>query len=363
MDGILSHETALEVLRRRDLRGRVARGERPAIEAPPLAPRRDELLARIEGSPVLRGISLPLDLLVSSDGGRVRTALSRAHLQRAPLPAGSVVRLAEGVFCTAPEQLAVQMAPRLTMLELAVLLSELMGTYSIDADLEDGMSQRLVPLMTREGLLAHLDALGSRPGVLRVRRAAAMACVGSGSPRETKLSMRFGLKPAHGGHHLNVLSMNEPLEVRRIIGSMRAGVRKPDLLIGGPEGRIVAVEYLGRHHDEPARLVQDANRTNELKAIGVSEYVIRREQYADLDYMDGIADAIRRELGLPRIGLAPDERERRRVRRAELFEELERIDGTHWDGRARERLRAAGAPEPAEADGWDVVPLSAYGLG
>ena len=176
--------------------------------------------------------------------------------------------------------------------------------------------------------------------------------------------MRFGLKPARGGHHLNVLSMNEPLEVRRIIGSMRAGVRKPDLLIGGPEGRIVAVEYLGRHHDEPARLVQDANRTNELKAIGVSEYcdsgassTPTSTTWTALRTPSAASWACRALGSLPTSasGAGCGARSSSRSSSAST--------GRTGNGRARERLRAAGAPEPAEADGWDAVPLSAYGLG
>ena len=124
------------------------------------------------------------------------------------------------------------MAPRLTQLELIFLLGELLGTYAIAPDLDAGMFNRRVPLTSPELVQAHLEQLGPAPGAAQVRSALAQACVRSNSPYETRLSMRFGLRPGLGGWHLNVLSMNEPLEVRRIVARLGTGVRKPDVFLG-----------------------------------------------------------------------------------------------------------------------------------
>lgn len=242
-----------------------------------------------------------------------------------------------------PEHLCVQLAPGLTRLELVVLLSELMGIYAICLAEKGGMRQRRQPLMTPESLLAHLEALGTHRGVRQVREALHLACVMSGSPRETKLSLRLALPPALGGYGLNVLSMNEPVEVRRIRDRMQTGIRKPDILIGGPitEGRrvVAAVEYNGRVHDEPAQLASDADRTNELTRMGIPEFIVRREQYRDLDYMDGLAAGIRERLGLPEPRPSSTRARELRRRRFELYRELELIDGVHWNGREREKYR------------------------
>lgn len=362
MDILLSHTTALEALRIWGMGLSGGREERAIPGVPGELPSSRALAVRAGGDPVLSRLTRPLHLLSTAGRGRRRSSQVHAHLQRDPLPPGSVLRLASGVLCVSPEHLCVQMAPRLTQLELVVLLSELLGLYAICPEAEDGMLQRSEPLMTPEGVLAHLDRLGPRRGAGQVRRALSMACVRSGSPRETKLSLRLALKPSLGGYHLNVLSMNMPLEVRRIHDRMKRGVRRPDILIGGPElpggGRkIVAVEYNGRHHDEPARLAQDAVRSNELKAIDVIEFIVRREQYRDLDYMDGLAETIREKLGMSRVGMSPGERARRRQRRLQLYLELERIDGIRWNGLARARSRAA-----ADGGDWNVVPADAYGI-
>ena len=368
MDILLSHTSALEAMRLPGAWHCVESATWTSGAAPPSLPHARRLRELMEQDPVLQKLSAPLELLVSGGRARTRSRLASAHLESEELPPGSLVRLTDEVLCVSPEHLAVQMALRLTHLELVYLLSELMGLYAIDPSAEDGMRQRERPLMTPESLRAHVSRLGRRRGVAAVERALADACVESGSPRETKLSMRLALKPALGGNGLYVLSMNEPFEVRRIHDRMKVGVRKPDILVGlrsaaqeGEGRRFVAVEYHGRHHDSPERLAEDAARTNELKAIGIGEYVIRREQYRAEGYVDGIADAIKRELGQPERRLTRAERARRRERSRELYEELERIDGVHWNGRERARERAARGEKP-RGEWYEEVPLEAYGL-
>lgn len=366
MSVLLSHTTALEALRIWGLPPDRRRAELVTPDIPSELPGSRELASRREIDPFLCRLSLPLHLLASTGRGRRRSESMHAHLQRSPLPTGSILRLSEDVLCVSPEHLCVQMAARLTQLELIVLLSELLGLYAICPATEDGMLQRDVPIMTPDSLLEHLELLGPCHGVGKVRRALEMACVRSGSPRETKLSLRLALKPSLGGYHLNVLSMSESIEVRRIENRMRRGVRRPDILIAGPkipgrQRKVVAVEYNGRRHDEPARLAQDAVRSNELKAIDIIEFIVRREQYSDLDYMDGLVALIREKLGMPRVSVDPAERRWRRCQRLRLYHELELIDGTNWNGLEREKAPAT-HETPAEEGDWNVVPVDAYGM-
>lgn len=364
MSILLTHTTALEVLRRWELRKALAKGERCVAVVPGIAVNREDL-ASLDA--VLAGLARPLEVMVSERSGLSGAPDVRAHLRCGPLPEGSGVRVAKGVCCSSPEELAIQMAPRLTHLELVCLLAELMGTYVICPSMEDGMFERDAPLTTPDLVGEYLRRAGSRRGTRMVRRALEDAPVGSASPRETKLSLRLSLKPSLGGYNLRVLSLNERVEVRQIANWQLKGERRPDILVASPDGtRVVAVEYLGRHHNKPARLVQDANRTNELKAMGISEYVLRKEQYDDVGYLDGIVGEIRAELGYPRIGMTRATSRRRRELREGLLHELEAIDGVSWLGRERAARRLEVA---ASADGDrivaanDVVPVEAYGLG
>ena len=368
MDILLSHETALAVLRLPAVTRRAGLGERCDAHVPQTPPTPEEIESLLRLLPVLADRVKPIDVLVMSAGARVRSQLVSSHVWSATLPPGSAVMVAPGVRCASPEQLVVQMTPALTDLELMVLLAELLGTYAIAPHTRRGMEQRARPLTTPERLTAHLEALGTVSGCARIRRALGMVCVGSASPRETKLSLRLGLKPALGGYNLPVLSMNEPLEVRRIHDAMRAGVRKPDILLLAPDGPPDvskpfcgrAVEYEGEDHRDPERLAANVERHNELVALGFGEYWVAKEQYRNLVYMDGLATRLRADLGMRTLRLSKEEAEQRRELRRVLYEELEHIDGTHWNGRARARATAPAPPtgEPS----WNVVPVEVYGL-
>lgn len=362
MDIFLSHITALWALRRWDVRRRLERGERCSVPVPACAPPVDDLDQLGKYAPPSISGEKYIELVVASGRPGPCGMSGCLHLERAPLPEESAVRLADGIVCAAPELVIVQLASRLTDLELMMLIAELTGLYAISSQSEDGMFQRDAPITTPERIRAYLDQLGPRAETRRVRWALDRAPVLSGSPRESKLALRYTLRPGLGGWNIPLLAMNAPIEVRRIYDAMEEGVRKPDLLFGYVDStgksRVCAVEYNGGKHDLPAQIAADAVRGNELKAMGLSEYVVRREQYDDLDYMDGLALRIRRELGLPRLCLTRKEAARRRKLRQHLYEELELIDGICWNGKERKRLRAERTTNVA----WDEVPIEAYGL-
>ena len=372
MDVLLSHTTALAVIRAQETRRTLEGQRRCDACVPTVAPSASDLEALLASAALLSRLDAPIEILVATAKGRSRTPGIASHVMSQSLPRNAAFEVAPGIRCVGPELLAVLMAPKLTELELIVLLSELLGTYAIAPHLESGMITRRSPITTPEQIAEFLDALGTYRGVAQVRRALEKACVRSASPRETKLSLRLGLKPQYGGQNFDVLSMNEPLEVIRIGNKMRKGIRKPDILLRAPDGATrggrpllgAAVEYDGRDHGTEEAHARDVERHNEVTAIGLVEYVVTKKQYGDLEYMDGLADLIRRDLGLPHQRLTRAEAARRKQLRRELFEELERIDGEHWNGLERQRARLAGekSEDPGCGDGWDVVPVEAYGL-
>ena len=235
------------------------------------------------------------------------------------------------------------MAPDLSRLELTVLLSELMGLYSIVPEADGGMIQRTVPLAVPEDFERLLAYVGSVNGAPLLREALGDACVRSGSPRETKLSLRLGLSCSKKGYGLPVLSMNDPLEVERIGSHFDGrGIRRPDILIKAPDGRNrpgefsgVAFEYNGSIHNTQRGLARDIRRSNELRAIGLKEYEIDAELYRDHGYMEDIAERARRDAGYPRRHISAESAYRRRTRHEDLYWELERIDGIHWGDKRR----------------------------
>lgn len=366
MSILLSHTTALEVLRSPSLRNQLARQERCVATAPAVRPTTDELSALAEQLP---NLSFPLHSLVSPAVNRRPGEHSKLHSSELILPADSAIELAPGLLCASPEHLVVQMAPLLTHLELIFLLGELLGIYAIAPDLEDGMFKRREALTTPELVRRHLALLGAAPGTAKVERALAVACVNSGSPYETRLSMRVGLKPALGGCHLHVLSMNEPLEVNRIVSQLGTGIRKPDVFLGatheGAPFAGVAFDYHGKIHEKPEQITSDLGRQNELLGINFKIYTFDKSLYDNLDYFDGIIRLARRDLGMPREKISPVECEHRRTLRQQLHDELEIIDGVTWNGkyRAQQRLEQGDETfEPVYEPVYEPVPDEAYGF-
>lgn len=361
---LLSHTAALAALRNPAMRRRLSSRDRCEAMVPDRAPTRLEAAAVLEAIP---GISAPVDCLVEASANRRHNELFRAHASCATLPADSAVRVSDDVLCTSPEQLLVQMAPTLTTLELVFLLGEVLGTYAISPEHPDGMFERSVPLTSKELILQHLDRLGPVPGSAKVRTALALACENAASPYETRLSMRLGLKPSLGGYHLNVLSMNQPLEVRRINALLGVGIRKPDVYLGStrPDSPFsgVAFDYHGKVHEKPRSITADLERQNELLGIDFKVYTLNKALYDDIEYMDGIVRLVRRDLGLGREHVGAREASRRRVLRQGLHDELERIDGVRWEGQLREaeRKRRAARPDVPDA-AIELVPVDAYGL-
>ena len=94
MEVLLTHTTALEVLRRPDLQRRVMTAQRDAATVPDRAPTRAEMEAMLACSPLLASLGQPLELLVSSASARIGNDLVRTHVMSALLPACSTIEVA-----------------------------------------------------------------------------------------------------------------------------------------------------------------------------------------------------------------------------------------------------------------------------
>lgn len=330
---LLSHASALEVIRSWDMR---AHFERPTIccdHIPHVKPSPSEV-SRLELDARRVDVrSERIDVLVGSKDCRVRGNGFFSHVCAAPLPPGSAYTLIRDICCVSPEHLIVQLAPELGKLELQVLMCELMGTYALCREEDGGIFQRKEPLTTIDSVRAHLDALGKFPGVAKTRGALDGVVEGSASPRETLLALRCGLKPSQGGYGIPIRSMNQPLPVPRLGQAGIVGIRKPDILIAAPEGAaapfsFVAVEYDGDGHLTSEQQAVDAQRTNEILALNGKEYRVNKDIYDDQDIMDDIFGFIRKDIGLNRRRLTTEAQQKNRAKRVKLKRELDFIMAT-----------------------------------
>ena len=86
-------------------------------------------------------------------------------------------------------------------------------------------------------------------------------------------------------------------------------------------------------HTSADAIKNDAIRRNELLAAGYIPFEIFKDQFADIDYMDGLMRSVREAAGLParRIGRARAKKER--SAREELWARLSSVDVRAWTSR------------------------------
>ena len=340
MDIVLSHITALEAMRRPYFPSRLARADRCQTELPRRMPLVGEVREAQRLCPQLEGARMPLHVLVGASCPRHASPVARAHSCSVSLPPGSLVELVPGVRCSSPALLCAQMAPHLSPSELVLLLSEMLGTYAVSEGADRGIEKRLVPLLTRAGLLDYLDRVGRLPGVALVREALGRVPERAASPMEAKLYLRATERFASGGYRLGRVALNDPVRLEALSGEVgQLRVRKPDLLLLAPEDagrpspfRGVAFDYYGDWHARPDQVKKDTNRVNELLAHDIKDYVIWKENYDDIGYMDGVMARARGDIGLPARKVSRARAQSELRARVALWAELEGIDGIRWSG-------------------------------
>lgn len=333
MDHVISHTSALEVMRLKRFPQALSRGQ-AHNELPRTAPTAPDVKSWLESFPMARQLARPIELLCAETTASKRSALFNVHATSGDLPAESLVRLNKRCSIVSPELLLVQMASLATDLELVLLVEELCGLYALQPATEGGMLQRKEPLTNIKHITSFLDSGRRFRGAQKLRRALGMAIELSGSPQESKLAPRISWPRAKGGYHIEIVSMNRGVEVTEMRRDLaQAKIRKPDILFRLPSEGIpgLCLDYQGNPHLQNGRPQEDAARMNELLAVGLKPFAIWKEQCESTSYMDALIDrTIRRELSLPPVR-PPKNRARLELARRELLlAELDGIDGLSW---------------------------------
>lgn len=342
MDIVISHSVALEVARRPYFHRLLPAAQGCSLDMPDRMPSPCELEEARRACPLLSGIDGPIGVLVSNHNAHHGSSAAVAHIRKGPIPRGGLIELAPGVRCASPNLVALQLAPRLSRIELLMLLSELLGLYTISSD-EGGaeLVQRSRPLAAPETMGAFLAQMRGTRCVAEVQRALRHAPVNAASPMEAKLFIRAREPYTRGGYAMGPVLLNDPVRLEALSSRVTTlKTRKPDLLFLGADGseqRGACLDYMGSHHDQGSQVRRDTGRRNELIANGFSPYEIYKEHYDDLDYLDALMARIRSETGQPHHKVPPSRAAWEADRRRELWRELEGIRMEAWT--RREDLR------------------------
>lgn len=341
MDIVISHMAALQVIRQPYFTRRLASAELCPTDIPDRLPSASELSEARATFGQLDGIEGELGLLVSDKRGAHACDGVRPHVLSSRLPAGSLVQVAPGVRCASPLLLPLLMAPKLSEEEMLMLLSELMGLFSVANGARKGLVQRDRPMASPEAFGYFLSAMGRPMWSAKLERLVGMAPARAASPPEAQLYLRASGKFARGGYGISSASLNDPIELAELGGDApTARIRKPDLLVsaagkGAAAGvRGACLDYMGAEwHSSALAIKNDALRRNELLAAGYVPFEIFSEQFDSIDYMDDLMANVRDVAGLPRRRMTRARAASERAAREELWARLRAVDMQAWTSR------------------------------
>ena len=245
-----------------------------------------------------------VDLLVGKPSNRRSNKRCICHLLTKPLPSGSILKIAKGIYCVSPGLAAAQCSRDSSLPLTLMLLLELLGTYSMYRSSDESESSEATFGCEPATTLAALSALSkwatsSKDATFRT--AVSFATEGSASPIESLVYAMLGLPMRHGGFGCANLPKGGMLLNHRIdfdAAARQMSSQMPyaicDCYI--PSAKI-DLEYNGFYHEQQNARIHDGNRNNGLKAMGITVLVVNKEQAQDLDALEAMAQLAYKNAG------------------------------------------------------------------
>lgn len=316
-------------------------------------------------------LACPVDVLVDRPGQRRPSALVSPRVWSGPVPDGALERIGDDLWVTSPAFTLLQLATRLSLPRLAMVASELCGTFSA-YECPDAVRE-LLERLREEGRLARfgswapsfgrdgrLSELWSRPplvtpdelarfagspelrgvrGRRRLAEAARLVVPGAASPLEVRTAVLLGWPRELGGEGLSGFSHNARVELR---GEARRVARRSvcycDLYWpGGERGGALDLEcQSGEFHASEASLLSDADRSTALKLMGVEVVEVTWATLSHEASLDALAGLVAEKVGGDRGPCPPDFGTRRAGLREEVLGSWGELD-LRRDRRSRAR--------------------------
>ena len=258
----------------------------------------------------------PMHFVVERPDDRSIAAGHISHVMKG-IPRGFFHRLAEGLYVSSPELLAVQLAQVLGVARLSLLMYELCGSYSIDRGDSRGFRERPA-LTTISELASCFDKLAGVNGIKKARKALSYVCEGSASPMESKLTLMLCLPCSMGGYGIPLPVLNAKVDVSKAAQALtERKFFKCDLC--WPDARLVVEYDSDAEHTAERRISEDAKKRNALEAMGYLVITVTKRQVYDANELDRIALLISRRLKRYRKSRQGMIQSRRYVLRQELL--------------------------------------------
>ena len=157
----------------------------------------------------------PLELVVFDRIHRTRGKKYRTRELPQTLPVDALVRVNPNLYFVCPELIVAQMAPSLPAVQLAKLIMELCGGYSLSPadDQRRKAKYQLEPVTSLERIKRYAKLTKVRGGAKTLREALGYALEGSASPGETLLALMLSLPRELGGYGFAKPVLNASLKV------------------------------------------------------------------------------------------------------------------------------------------------------
>ena len=249
----------------------------------------------VDGPPALPYGS-PVEVLVGTDAARRNTPTRTCRVWSRELPRHAFVRLDKGAYLSRPEFVFLQLASRLSLVELVLLGYELCGFYAVR---RTGIphARRCLPLATASGLSRFLAGVapGAR-GLGKARRAAKLVTDHAGSVGETATVALLCIARARGGYGIPLPKMNCPAPIPAKLREL-LGPHSPICDAYWPKAHF-ALEYDGRiDHEGADAVARDHVRANRLSSAGVDVEVVTRRELFNPGAFDKTARRVARGIG------------------------------------------------------------------
>lgn len=301
------------------------------------------------------GYSDPVDVLVRDPDDRRPSGVVRPRVWSGELSAGVLERIGEGIDVASPVLAVQQMAARTTPVRVALMLSELMGGFSIyeppeplAAALQALADAKRLPeycgwraardnggkltgLWTRPPLLSvaalreHLERATAR-GRANLAAGARLARVGAASPFEVQAGMLFASESRCGGEGYALLEHNRRVALSaaasRVCGQWSCYC---DLFWGGADGGVDVECQSSSHHFGARSSAGDADRATALQMMGVEVIQLTYAQLANARRFEIFSRFLAEKIGITYHEKTEREQHAQRTLRAEVLVDWESL--------------------------------------
>lgn len=238
-------------------------------------------------------LSYPLHCLSASKQKRTRDSIQHFHPK--PFIRGQIYAINKCVGLVSPEQTLLELSQYLSLPQVAGLMTEFCGTYTLADWCANGLTQRQ-PLSSCARLLSFSYKSKHAKGLANYRAALRFAMDNSRSPMETAVALLLTLPVRLGGYGIPKPKLNAPLALREQ-DRAHIGVEqlRPDMLW---EDSRVCLEYdSASFHGDEARHTNDARRKNAFVNAGFKVITLTKTQLASVAEMNSLAASISKAVG------------------------------------------------------------------